>query len=117
MKLRRLLTATVAAPFFLLAIGGAAQAWECPTHHAAAQAMIDKVTQDMQGEMSKQMDKGNMALVHALLDDAKSWLASSIHNHEKPQRMYDHGRAIAKADTALAYATAADIYHFNLMAM
>ena len=117
MNLRRLLTAAVSAPFFLLAIGGAAQAFECPKHFAAAQAIIDKVTEDMKGEMSMQMDKGDMALVHALLDDAKTWLASAIHNHEKPQGMYDHGRSIAKADTALAHATAADIFHFNLMAM
>ena len=117
MNLRRLLTAAVSAPFFLLAIGGAAQAFECPKHFAAARAIIDKVTEDMKGEMSMQMDKGDMALVHALLDDAKTWLASAIHNHEKPQGMYDHGRSIAKADTALAHATAADIFHFNLMAM
>ena len=117
MKIRRLLTVSFAAPFFLLAIGGAAQAFECPKHFAAAQDIIDKVAEDMKGEMSMQMDKGDMALVHALLDDAKTWLASAIHNHEKPQGMYDHGRSIAKAGTALAHATAADILHFKMMAM
>ena len=47
--------------------------------------------------------------------DAKSRLASAKHNHEKPQGVYDHARAIAKADAALGYAKAADIFHFKLM--
>ena len=71
----------------------------------------------MKGDMSKKMRKEDMALVHALLDDAKSRLASAKHNHEKPQGRFDHARALAKADSALAYATAADIFHFKLMAM
>ncbi len=42
-------------------------------------------------------------------------LAAAQHNHEKPQGAYDHARAIAKADAALGYAKAADIFHFKLM--
>ena len=76
----------------ILAPLGAAKAFECPKHFAEAQAVIDKVTEDMKGNMSKTMSKEDMALVHALLDDAKSWLASAMHNHEKPQGLYDHAQ-------------------------
>ena len=115
MRLKWLLAASAAALLFQLPSG--AQAFECPKHFAAAQAAIDKIAGDMKGEMSKKMPKEQMALVHALLDDAKNRLASAKHNHEKPQGMYDHGRAIAKADAALGYATAADILHFKMMQM
>ncbi len=116
MKLKPLLAASAATLVFLLP-WGSAQAFECPKHFAEAQAAIDKVTEDMKGDMSKKMPKEEMALVHALLDDAKSRLASAMHNHEKPQGLYDHARAIAKADAARGYAVAADIFHFKLMAM
>ncbi len=108
---------TVLAAAFSVAFGGAASAFECPGHFAEAQALIDKVTADMGGGMSESMPKDQMALVHALLDDAKMLLASGIHNHEKPQGVYDHARAIAKADAALGYARAADILHFKYMQM
>lgn len=108
------------AAFALLQFPLTAEAFECPKHFAKAQAAIDKVVADMKGEMSKTMAKAgmaaDMALVHALLDDAKMVLAGAKHNHEKPQGAYDHARAIAKADAALGYATAADIFHFKLMA-
>jgi hypothetical protein len=71
----------------------------------------------MGGDMSKKMPKEQMALVHALIDDAKMRLASARHNHEKPQGIYDHARAIAKADSAKGYAVAADIMHFKMMKM
>jgi len=91
------------------------QAFECPNRFKEAQAAIDKVTGDMGGEMSKMMKKEDMALVHALLDDAKMLLAGAKHNHEKPQGRYDHARSIAKAKAAIGYAEAADIYHWKLM--
>ena len=115
MKFKWLLAGSAAALFFQMS--GNAQAFECPKHFAEAQTVIDKVTGDMGGDMSKQMPKEQMALVHALLDDAKSRLASAKHNHDKPQGAYDHARAIAKADSALGYATAADILHFKMMNM
>ena len=116
MKLKRLLVATTATLMFLLP-WGTVQAFECPKHFAEAQALIDKVTGDMKGDMSKKMRKEDMALVHALLDDAKTRLTSAKHNHEKPQGRFDHARAIAKANAARGYALAADIFHFKLMAM
>jgi hypothetical protein len=98
---------------------GPATAFECPGHFIKAQAAIDKVIGDMKGEMSKSMAragmKAEMALVHAMLDDAKMRLAGAKHNHQKPQGAYDHARAIAKADAARGYAVAADIFHFKLM--
>ncbi len=107
----------ILAAAFTVAFGGAASAFECPGHFAEAQALIDKVTADMGGEMSKSMPKEQMGLVHALLDDAKTRLNSAKHNHEKPQGVYDHARAIAKADAALGYARAADLLHFKYMQM
>jgi len=101
--------------FVALTVVSGANAFECPKHFKATQAAIDKVIGDMKGDMSKKMPKEDIALVHALLDDAKMRLASARHNHEKPQGKYDHARALAKADAALGYAVAADIFHFKLM--
>ncbi len=92
-----------------------ALAFECPKHFKEAQAAIDKVTGDMTPQMKKMMKKDEMALVHALLDDAKMLLRAAKHNHEKPQGKYDHARAIAKADSARGYAVAADILHWKYM--
>ena len=102
------------AAAFAVAFGGAAVAFECPKHFDDAQAMIDKVTADMEG-MKDQMPQEQMALVHALIDDAKMLLESGKHNHEKPQGAYDHARAVAKADAALGHARAADMLHFHYM--
>ncbi len=115
MKVKWLLAASAAV--LIMQAPWSAQAFECPKHFAAAQAAIDKVGGDMKGDMSKKMPKAEMALVHALLDDAKTWLNSAKHNHEKPQGLYDHARAIAKADAALGSARAADMLHFKMMKM
>ncbi len=115
MKLKWLLAGSAAVLIFQMPWN--AHAFECPKHFAAAQALIDKVKGDMGGEMSKKMPKEQMALVHALLDDAKTRLSSAEHNHEKPQGAYDHARAIAKAGAALGYARAADLLHFKMMQM
>ena len=65
----------------------------------------------MEGKMTGEQH----ALVHALLDDAKMLLAGAKHNHEKPQGAYDHGRSVAKATSASAYAEAADMLHQKYM--
>ena len=113
---------TLMAFIAILALGqlpSTANAFGCPKSMAEAQATIDKVTNDMKGEMSKKMKAAGMAaemaLVHALLDDAKMFLAGAKHNHTKPQGKYDHARAIAKARAAKGSAQAADIYHWKLM--
>ncbi len=91
-----------------------ANAFECPKHFAQAQAANDKTAKDMKG-MKGKMSKSDHALVHALLDDAKMFLAGAIHNHTKPQGKYDHARAIAKARAAKGSAAAADILHMSYM--
>ncbi len=107
------------AAFALLQFPLTANAFECPKHFAKAQAAIDKVLEDMKGEMSKKMVAAGMAadvtLVHVLLDDAKMALAGAKQFCEKPQRDYDLARAIAKAEAARGSAVAAEIFHFNLM--
>ncbi len=95
-------------------IPASASAFECPKHIAAAQTAIDKVLGDMKG-IGKMMKRSDIALVHALVDDAKIRLASARHNHAKPRGRYDHGRAIAKADAARGYAIGAEILHFKMM--
>ncbi len=113
MKVKWLLAASAAAVALQMPSG--AQAFECSKNIAEAQAAIDKVAEDMGGDMSKRMPKEQMALVHALLDDAKMLLAGAKHNCEKPQWDYDLARAIAKADAARGSAVAADILHFDMM--
>ena len=90
----------------------AAIAFECPKHFTDAQASIDKVMADMK---SMKMEKADMARIHALLDDAKMYLQGAKHNHTKPQNIDDHARSMAKADTALGYASAADALHWKIM--
>lgn len=103
-----------AAAIIACVLATPAAAFECPVHFAEAQAMIDKVSADMEGMMDA-MSAEEMALVHALLDDAKMSLTGAEHNHEKPQGAYDHARSIAKAKAALGYALAADLLHFKYM--
>ena len=96
-----------------LLISSNSYAFECPKHFKAAQQAIDKITQDMKG--MGMMPKHELALVHAMVDDAKMLLKAAIHNHQKPQGLPDHARAIAKADAARGQAFAADILHFRYM--
>ena len=98
-----------ASTFFLgamLAFNSPAGAFQCPTDFAAADAAIASATTAMKA-MS---DKGQMGLVHTLIDDAKMVLGSGKHNHEKAAAgAYDHARAIAKARMAQGYAEAAEM--------
>ncbi|NIR28975.1 MAG: hypothetical protein GWN84_06605 [Gammaproteobacteria bacterium] len=88
---------------------GSAAAFECPRHFAEAEAAIEKAT-----NAAERMPAGEQKkLVHTLIDDAKMYLTSGRHNHEKPQGKYDHARAIAKADAARGYAQAAEILANN----
>ncbi len=91
---------TLMAVIAVLALGllpSTANAYGCPKAIAEAQVAIDKVIKDMK---TMKMSKGELGLVHALLDDAKMFLAGAKHNHTKPQGAYDHARAIAKARAA-----------------
>ncbi len=113
MKVKWLLAASAAV--LVMQTPWSAQAFECPKHIAAAQVAIDKVAADMAADTPWKRTEDKL-LVHALLDDAKSRLASAKHSHEEPLGAYGHARAIAQADAALGYAKAADIFHFVLLA-
>ncbi len=90
----------------LMFLGSQAQAFECPKHFQEADAAIAKATEAMKA-MPEGSDHG---LVHTLIDNAKMWLTSGKHNHEKPAAgAYDHARAIAKAGAASGYAEAAQM--------
>ena len=108
MKLKWLLAAFAAVLMFQMP--GTAQAFECPKHFEAAEDAIDEANDAMIGlKTDIHMIRG-----HMLIDDAKMLLASAKHNHEKPQNEFDHARALAKADTALANAKAAVVYYSKL---
>jgi hypothetical protein len=112
MKTGSILAALTVA--FVLYAPPDARAFECPTHFAAAQAMIDKVTRDMES-MKGEMPENSM--IHSLLDYADMYLGGAKHNHEKPEGPSDHARAIAKADSALGYARAADLMRARMSKM
>ena len=112
MKVKWLLAAS--ATVLVMQTPGSAQAFECPKHFAAAQAAIDKAADDMKADIPWQepLDK---ELVLTLLDDARMLLGGAKYNHENPQGGYGHARAVAKADAALGYANAADLFHRELL--
>jgi hypothetical protein len=97
--------AGTAAVVLVFGLTSAVLAFECPARFKDAKAAIAKATAAM-----KQMSPGaNQKLVHALIDDAKMILQGGIHNHEKPQGAYDHGRSVAKAKAAEGYAYGAEV--------
>ena len=112
MKVKWLIAASAMA--LVMQTPWSAQAYECPKHFAAAQAAIDKVAADMQADIPWQepLDK---ELVLTLLDDARMLLGGAKYNHEHPTGGYSHARAVAKADSALGYANAADLFHRELL--
>ncbi len=96
--------AAVIAIFAVSGFTSSAWAFSCPAHFKIAQASVDTAVSAMEGVA----DKTKKGLVHTLIDEAKTILQSARHNHEKPAAgAYDHARALAKADTAKAYAEAA----------
>ena len=92
---------------FLASLGPGAYAFNCPVDFAEAEAAIAKA----KTAMDAMPDGEKKGLVHTLIDDAKMYLHSGKHNHEKPAAgAYDHARAIAKARAAIGYAQAAEIF-------
>ena len=112
MKVKWLLA--VSAAVLVMQTPGSAQAFGCPQHFAAAQAAIDKVAADMKADIPWQ-EAVDKELVLTLLDDARMLLGGAKYNHEHPTGGYSHARAIAKADAALGYANAADLFHRELL--
>ncbi len=103
-----------AAAVLAIVASSEAKAFQCPEHIAEAEDAIADVVNDM-ATMEGEMSADRMALVHALLDDAKSALAAAKHSHDDPRSEFDHARAIAKAKQALGFAQGADILHFHYM--
>jgi hypothetical protein len=103
-----------AAAVLAIVASSEAKAFQCPEHIAEAEDAIADVVSDM-ATMEGEMSADKKALVHALLDDAKSALDSAKHSHGDPQSAFDHARAIAKAKQALGFAQGADILHFHYM--
>ncbi len=112
MKSKWILAASIAALGIHVPWG--AQAFECPKHIAAAEAVVIKVTEEMKKikpVMDAMMDKTEMSVVHTLLANARILVTVARRSHEKPAGPYDHARAIAKADAARGYAEATGILH------
>ena len=92
-------------PLFGLLGAPVVSAFECPKHIEKAQDAIDQAAAAM-----ARLPKDEQGLVHTLVDDAKMFLESARHNHEKPAAgKLDHARAIAKAEAAHGFALAAQI--------
>ena len=106
---RRVIAGIIVAVFLAFGLPSVAQALGCPASFKDAQAAIAKAVAAMQPYMKTQMKSVNMQHIHMLIDDAKMLLTSGIHNHEKPQGLFDHARAIAKAKSAEGHANAAEL--------
>ena len=99
----RIFLATIGS-LLILGFAGAASAFECPGHITAAESAIAELT----AAMNALPDGEKKGLVHVLRDQANALLSGAKHNHDVPAAGgYAHALAIAKADSALAYANAA----------
>ena len=105
---RKLPVLPIFASAFAVRFGGSAAALECPKHIADTQALIDRVSSNLEYD-AERLPQDVVALVNDLIDDARMLLAAARQNHEVPQGPYDHARAFAKADAALGHARAAEI--------
>ena len=110
----RSLLVIVMSVFVMTGAGAAEQPIDCSTPVAKAQGSIDKITGDLQG-MEKTMAKEELSQVHALVSEAESLLKEARRDCAKSASPYAQARAIARADAADGYATAADILHFYYM--
>ncbi len=96
--------------FVVLFISSPASAFECPKHFKVTQAAIDNAVTAM-NSIDIGIEAQKKVLVHTLIDESKMLLSGAKHNHEKPAAgKYDHARSIAKADSALAFAQAAQLF-------
>jgi hypothetical protein len=91
----------------------AAQAIDCGKHIQAADAAIDKVTEDMKG--MEHMPKDQLTEINRLIDEAKKSLAGARRDCAPSRTDYDRARGIAQAGAARGSAEAADILHWHLM--
>lgn len=102
--MRRSIVVLAVVPILLVFSASAAFPWGCPVVLKQAEDALDTAAAAM-----AKLPPDKQGLVHTLIDDAKMLLESAKHNHEKPAAgLYDHARAIGKANAALGYATAAE---------
>ncbi len=101
MKRKWILAATV-APLLSLT-PWPAQAFECPEHFAAAQAAIDKAS-----EQIRRMEGGMPLAAHSHLRYAKMSLVEAKYHHTQAGN-YHHARAIVRANEARGHAIAGEI--------
>ena len=101
MKPKWILAATV-VPLLLLA-PWPAQAFECPMHFAAAQAVIDKAAESI-----TRMQGGMPMATRAHLRHARMSLNEAEYHHSQAGEFH-HARAIVRAYEASGHAVAAEI--------
>jgi hypothetical protein len=92
----------------------AAQPIDCATPVAKAEKAVEKVTGDLQG-MDKTMARSEMSQIHGLVTSAEKLLKEARQDCRPQSAAYDEARAVARADAADGYATAADMLHFHYM--
>jgi hypothetical protein len=110
---KRVLAGAAAVLAAALASPAWAESLDCAKHIQAAQAAIDKVTDDMVG--MEMMPKGQLADVHALLDAAKKFVKGAHHDCDQARADMQRASGLAQADAARGYAEAADILHWQYM--
>jgi hypothetical protein len=106
----------------LAALGGfalihgamAAQPIDCSGPIAQADKAIAKITGDLQG-MDKMMPKSEMTELHHLVGQAQKLAGQARQGCKEHNSAYEKAQAIARADAASGYATAADVLHFHYM--
>ncbi len=107
-----LVLAGVAMCLVAVSTAGAA-GLDCQKPIKRAQSALDKLTDDLKGMESMPQDQ--LAQIGTLRDQAKTYLDGARHDCGQPQADFDRAQAIAKAEAAHGYATAADMLHFQLM--
>lgn len=96
-----LLAATIIA--VLLQMSWDVRAFECPSHIAEVEAIIDKAS-----EGAKQMRGGMSMAVQSHLRHARMSLAEAEHHHSEAGN-YHHARSIVRANEARGHAVVANL--------
>jgi len=108
--------------FAMLLLPLGAEAFECPKHFKKTRAAINKAEKAFKKmarihRVRRMMSRKEMSDTKKMITVAKKTLAEAISGHKKAKTLARHGLAIAKADSALAYARAADLLHMKYMGM
>jgi hypothetical protein len=107
MKHRLILGAAIALSIPLAPV--TAQAFECPTHIARAEAAIKEGS-----TLIMRARSGYPLLAASLLKEARANLAEAKFHHAKSGKLH-HARAIVRANEAMGYARASTVVSINGM--